>query len=194
MGESNLKLDTTIKNKEVYRMLVLPTFRTPYIIRIEFNNDLKEVYCTEKRCDTINLITIEYKDTYGSGGYGGGNLKTSLKVNLPETDSTILHAIISFKKSINNLGFWEEPIDKEDGGTDGTMVIIEGIRNGTYHIIYRHIIGLPYRAGEGKYYSRDFKYKEVVSLCQSITDFSNFKDWQKDIDNRELKIRKKYRG
>lgn len=192
MEELKLKGDTALNGKEIYRMLVLPTFETPYCIRIEFDQKLKTYYCNDNKCDTIDLITIVYKDTYGGGGYGGGPLKASLKVNMPQEDAGISLGIEEFKKAIGTFGFWEESVERENGGTDGTMVVIEGIKDGKYHVVTRHVGRLKYEEGQVKYYSKEFKYKELMELCGSIESLAYFKDWNNDINSREMNVWEKH--
>ena len=104
------------KNKIAYRLTILRTFANPYTIRVENDSD---------------KITLYWKECDGSGGYEPGNLIKDKKINLTVGDWG------EIEKYIDEINFWNLAIEDKsyDSPPDGTAGLIEGLKNGKYHII-----------------------------------------------------------
>ena len=104
------------RNKVVYRLTVLRTFANPYSIRVE-NAD--------------NEIILYWKECDGSGGYEPGSLIKDKEVKLSVKDWKEIN------KYIDEIEFWDLPTEdnSNDSPPDGTTGIIEGLKNGEYHIV-----------------------------------------------------------
>lgn len=125
-----------------FRMLVLPTFSQPYVIRID------------QRAD--GQSKLHYTRTKGRGGYGGGPVDLR-RTSTPSTDQLagVVDALAAarFTKRLpsNNWGyeFFGEP-RREDmiACMDGTQLVFELLDTSGHHVITRHECSLdaPTRA------------------------------------------------
>jgi hypothetical protein len=80
--------------------------------------------------DETSVVTT--KVASGSGGFTPGTLieSTTRVLGISETKS--------FLSRVDNLGFWTAPNPVNDQtGTDGSQWIIEGVKNGKYHVVDR---------------------------------------------------------
>lgn len=112
---------------EIYRITFIPTFYNPIKIRVE------------KRKNSIVLIA---KRLSGQGGYDPGKLKTEKRQRLHLWDWNRLLDLLK------EAGFWElpylekEPEPNEKGEMticlDGSEWVIEGVKNGQYHVVNRY--------------------------------------------------------
>jgi hypothetical protein len=101
-----------------YRFLWLRTFHHPIAIRLEV------------KPDGTGILTT--KVASGAGGYNPGSLtqSTSKELTKKETDS--------FLAKVEKTEFWTAPNPVNDQqGTDGSQWIVEGVKNGKYHVIDR---------------------------------------------------------
>jgi len=116
MGEPSLWLADHAT--ETYRMLWLRTFDAPFVFRV-----------TVKPDGTSELVT---KKTAGKGGYDPGKLviNHTKQINRKETEILV--------ETLERTKFWDLPTNESGiGGLDGAQWIIEGTKNGKYHIVDR---------------------------------------------------------
>lgn len=110
---------------EVYRFLYLRTFHQPIAVRITVAGPAGRLVA---------------KKASGQGGYAPGHLVYKRESVIPEIQAVVLGAI-------DESHFWDLPTEKEppeirpDGtveiGVDGAQWIVEGVKNGKYHVIDR---------------------------------------------------------
>jgi hypothetical protein len=116
MGETSL-LDRQELVTEVYRFLWLRTFHHPVFVRIE-------------RTDNGGWITT--KELGGAGGYEPG------KVIRSEMTALNQRAWCEFLSLLEKADYWRLPTDDNDfGGEDGAQWILEGVKDGRYHVVDR---------------------------------------------------------
>jgi hypothetical protein len=102
--------------EEIYRFTCLRTFNPPFSIRVQHKEGQS------------NLVL---KISDGAGGYTSKKLTTnSTKTLSNEQWQQVLLAI-------NQADFWNMPTHKQAFGSDGSEWIIEGIKNGRYHVVDR---------------------------------------------------------
>lgn len=103
---------------EIYRFTWLRTFHEPIVIRIE---------------KTENEIQLIAKRTDGAGGYGPGQLVETIQTKLIDKEWD------KFKGLIADIDFWNlSPIEITNIlGCDGAQWILEGSKDGEYHMIDR---------------------------------------------------------
>lgn len=101
---------------EMYRFTWLRTFDHPAIIRIQQKGN--------------NYFASE-KISGGQGGYYPGKIifDTIFEVNLAAWNG--------FTGKINNIDFWNLETENNDGGLDGSEWILEGSKDGRYHLVAR---------------------------------------------------------
>jgi len=103
---------------ECYRFLWLRTFHHPVAIRLE------------PKPDGTSVLTVKTAD--GAGGFRPGVLTENTSKILSREQTQL------FLDRLKNLNFWSAPNPVRDqGGTDGSQWIIEGVKNGRYHIADR---------------------------------------------------------
>jgi hypothetical protein len=108
----------SISEPEVYRLLYMPTFEGPIVVRLNQLRDACHWQVVEKRCD-------------GEGGFAPGNL-------VSETTHVFTPANFqTFSSLLEAAQYWNLPTFEESDGLDGSQVLLEGIRNGKYHIVDR---------------------------------------------------------
>jgi hypothetical protein len=118
LDEPSLWSLSKTQKEESYRFLWLRTFHHPVAIRIDVNAD-----------GTSRLTT---KMTSGAGGYDSGQLVQN------DTSTLSREQTNWFLGKIEENKFWElATIDKSRMGVDGAAWIIEGVRNGSYHVVDR---------------------------------------------------------
>jgi hypothetical protein len=106
------------QGSQSYRFLWLRTFHHPVAIRLDINAD-----------GTSRLTT---KMTSGAGGYGPGKL-TQNDVTTMTKERTDW-----FLEQIERNSFWTlASRDETRFGKDGAQWIVEGVKNGNYHIVDR---------------------------------------------------------
>jgi hypothetical protein len=120
-----------------YRFVWLRTFHHPIILRVDVRAD-----------GSAELTT---KVSNGAGGYEPGKLieNTSRPLTQRQTET--------FVATIQRLQFWDLPTHEtpETVGCDGSQWIIEGIKDGKYHVVGRwkpakgavHDLGLAFVFG-----------------------------------------------
>jgi hypothetical protein len=101
---------------EVYRLLFLPTFHEPVVVRLSEVEGAWRAVC--KRSD-------------GRGGYGPGRLTTETERDLSAAQAN------QFRRLLDRAGFWEMPSWEDSAGLDGSQAVLEGVRPGRYHVVDR---------------------------------------------------------
>ena len=105
------------KNLHLYRFLSLPAWGNPTAITFSIGED-----------GSGSLIV---KKTDGQGGYEPGKLilNKTIKLSQAQTDELL--------KRFEKPKFWSLPTRIDRMGLDGTQWIIEGLKEGNYHIVDR---------------------------------------------------------
>jgi hypothetical protein len=106
--------------QEIYRFLWLRTFHPPIAIRLNVNSD-----------GTGALTT---KASNGAGGYEPGKLTKDESKSLSKAETQCFLDMVEKQK------YWSLSTREEDPnvvGMDGAQWVLEGVRNGTYKIVYR---------------------------------------------------------
>jgi len=118
LKESSLWESSKAQKTQSYRFLWLRTFHHPIAIRIDVN------------VDGTSLLTT--KMTSGAGGYNPGTLMQNGTRTLTREQTN------RFLGQIEGRNFWKLPsVEESPGGPDGAHWIIEGVRDGTYHVVDR---------------------------------------------------------
>jgi hypothetical protein len=117
LKEPSLREASKRQKTQSYRFLWLRSFHHPIAVRIDLN------------ADGTSLLTT--KMASGSGGYDPGKLIQDETLNLT------LEQTNRFLGQIEATSFWKLPSSVQERGPDGAQWIIEGVRNGTYHIVDR---------------------------------------------------------
>lgn len=105
-------------HRETYRFLWLRTFHHPISVRLDVHED-----------GTGILIT---KSASGAGGYAPGKLTEDRTRVLTRGE------VSAFIAKAVAVHFWSLPsYDSDRGGCDGSEWVIEGAKNGKYHIVGR---------------------------------------------------------
>jgi hypothetical protein len=100
----------------VYRLHGLPTFHHSVCVRVETAGDGLRLHATALD---------------GKGGYEPGQIAI---------DRSLFLSIEQWKeleRLVEKSSLWELPTRVDDGGCDGDQLIVEGVREGKYHIVDR---------------------------------------------------------
>lgn len=116
LDEENLNGRGRDEGTEVYRVMLLPTWGNPIMVRVE------------KKQDGFLLVS---KRADGQAGYDPGKVVESKEVQLSAEDARELRQLISDTK------FFEMPTKDGILGLDGDETVFEGVSNGKYHVITR---------------------------------------------------------
>jgi hypothetical protein len=115
MKEPSL-LNLPAKPTHVYRFVWLRSFHRPIAVRVWRENCRS--YLVAKELD-------------GRGGYEPGKLVHDKRKPLTETEW------LGFLRLLNQTNYWQMPTEIHEGGNEGAEWILEGIRDGRYHIVER---------------------------------------------------------
>jgi hypothetical protein len=117
LDEPSLLAEAKNPSTQSYRFLWLRTFHHPVAVRLDI------------MLDGTSKLTV--KIASGAGGYEPGKLikNTSRSVTREETDK--------FLEEVKEVGFWELPSYEKTSGCDGAQWIIEGAKDGKYHVVDR---------------------------------------------------------
>lgn len=107
-------------NAEIYRLMILPTWGNPVVVRIQ--RDGKSYRLWARRLD-------------GQGGYDPGKLTEAKDIDLSAYDSNALDTLIQ------NLQFFQLSTTDKVRGFDGDEWILEGVSHGKYHLVQRWCAG-----------------------------------------------------
>lgn len=102
---------------ESYRFVWLRTFHHPVVVRLDI------------RADGIGELTTKVSN--GAGGYKPGQIIQNLSRPLTREQTNMFLARLGKDK------FWELPSYENSGGNDGSQWIIEGVKDGKYHVVDR---------------------------------------------------------
>ena len=121
LGETSLLTKSKLPGIEVYRFLWLPSFKHPVSVRMEV------------RTDGTALITTTVAP--GSAGFPytcKGPVQTVTK-------TLTLEQIQTFRALVQSVAFWSIPssMKNDQTGTDGSVWIIEAVKDGHYHMVNR---------------------------------------------------------
>lgn len=116
LDEPSLFTQSKNSSEQSYRFLWLRTFHHSVAIRIEIKQD-----------GTAMLTT---KMSSGAGGYAPGHLVTNASKLLTKQQAD------AFLHKIDTDNFWQLPpvLLRDQQGDDGSQWIIEGIKDGKYHL------------------------------------------------------------
>ncbi len=103
-------------NADVYRIMILPTWGNPIVVRVQRHGELFSLLA--RRLD-------------GQAGYDPGKLVEAKDIELGADDSKALEVLI------RNLNFFHLPTNDNLIGMDGDESIIEGVSQGKYHVVER---------------------------------------------------------
>jgi hypothetical protein len=117
LKEPILFTNTRAGESEIYRFTCLRSFHAPFAIRV-----------LHKAANDTKLIL---KISDGASGYTSRNLVRNETKILSEAEWT------QITTTLNNAEFWKMPTEKPDFGCDGSEWIIEGVKNGKYHVVAR---------------------------------------------------------
>jgi len=117
MQEISLLEVATKANQHCYRFLWLRTFHPPVAIT---------VIVDEEHTGEVTL-----KVTDGMGGYGPG------QIVMDEKYSASKENIERFLGLLEKADFWNMPTKENKLGMDGAQWILEGVKDGNYHIVDR---------------------------------------------------------
>lgn len=117
LQEPSLWGSSRTEQTQSYRFLWLRTFHRPLAIRLDVNAD-----------GTSRLTT---KMASGTVGFHPGKLveNTTVSLDKEKTDR--------FLRKIDEYKFWQLQSVQDAGGNDGAEWIIEGIKDGSYHVVSR---------------------------------------------------------
>lgn len=125
MREPSLWETSRNPKNHVYRLLWLRTFHKPISVRLAVNDD------------GTGLLTV--KILSGQGGYEPGRLVTNRTRRLSRDQVDL------FLEQVDEANFWNLPTKEEEKqqgtevvvGLDGAQWILEGVKDGTYHVVDR---------------------------------------------------------
>lgn len=100
----------------IYRLLFLPTFDCPVVVRLTEGDGVWRAVC--KRSD-------------GRGGYDPGPLISENERDLSPAEAR------RFVRLLDEAAFWEMPSFEKSAGLDGSQAVLEGVREGRYHVVDR---------------------------------------------------------
>jgi hypothetical protein len=130
-------------NADVYRVMILPTWGNPIVVRVQRHGELYSL--SARRLD-------------GQGGYDPGKLVESKNSELSAEDSKTLEQLIQ------NVSFFQLPTDDGVFGHDGDEWIMEGVSRGKYHVVVRWCAD--------SYDPEKRKLTAFLALCKFLLDKS----------------------
>lgn len=101
---------------DVYRLLFLPTFEQPTLVRLSRSHGRWSAVC---------------KQTDGQGGFDEGQLISDSQRELSISEAKKVVELL------DRMDFWTMPSFLDDGGLDGEQAILEGVSGGRYHVVDR---------------------------------------------------------
>jgi hypothetical protein len=117
-SEPSLFEQSKSSSSQSYRFLWLRSFHKPVLVRLDVGSD------------AIGRVTIKIGRGPGVSATGGPVDERNRRLTKQQTDA--------FLDQINSLGFWElSPQEDPVSGPDGARWIIEGVKNGQYHVAHR---------------------------------------------------------
>jgi hypothetical protein len=132
---------------DVYRIMILPTWGNPIVVRVQKHGELYSL--SARRLD-------------GQGGYDPGKLAEAKDIELSADDSKSLAALIQ------NLHFFQLPTKDDVRGLDGDEWIIEGVSQRKYHVVVRWCAD--------SYDPERRKLTSFLALCRFLLDKSTLSE------------------
>lgn len=115
MGEFSL-LSKSDLSKEAYRFLWLRSFHHPIAVRIERSSNKTDLFFTE-----LN----------GAGAYEPGTILSRERRSIDHSQWC------EFLNKLEKANYWDLGEDRDDTGDDGSQWVMEGVRDGRYHLVDR---------------------------------------------------------
>jgi hypothetical protein len=100
----------------VYRLLFLPTFQHPAVVRL---------------VEAGRVWRAVYKRSTGRGGYFPGQLAGTAERELSPAEAK------QFVGLLDRIDFWDMPPSEDTAGLDGSQAVLEGARDSGYHVVDR---------------------------------------------------------
>lgn len=119
-SEELFALDETAiydSTEQIYRFSYIPSFTNPFVVQIKINDD--------------GTADMDYKIGNGNANAHGGGILRS------ETASLTKEETKKFLDLLDEKEYWLMPAEIDVLGHDGYNAVIEGTKNGIYHIVDR---------------------------------------------------------
>jgi len=119
LNEPSLLQFASKPSLESYRFVWLRTFHHPVVVRLDI------------RADGVGELTAKVSN--GAGGYKPGQIIQNVSRPLTREQTSMFLAQLGKDK------FWELPSYENSGrgGNDGSQWIVEGVKDGKYHVVDR---------------------------------------------------------
>lgn len=117
MAEPSLLIAARDKAVIDYRFLWLRTFDHPIAIRLAIQPD--------------GTASLTGKVTSGHGGYEPGRVSQSESLEVSKA------GVQRFNDFLQLASFWSLRTNEDTGGNDGAQWVLEGVKNGSYHVVDR---------------------------------------------------------
>jgi len=147
MNEPRLPGFTRDANADIYRIMILPTWGNPIVVRVQRHGE---------------LYSLSARLLDGQGGYDPGKLAESKGIELGADDSKSLAVLIQ------NLDFFQLPAEDRVRGFDGDQWIVEGVSHGKYHVAVRWCAN--------SYDPEKRKLTTFLALCRFLLDKSTLSE------------------
>ena len=134
-------------NADIYRIMILPTWGSPIVVRVQRHGELYSL--SARRLD-------------GQGGYDPGKLVEAKDIELGADDSKSLAVLIQ------NLNFFQLSTENDIYVHDGDEWIIEGVSQGKYHVVQRWCAP--------SYNPEKRKLTAFLALCKFLLDKSTLSE------------------
>lgn len=138
MNEKSLWQTRSDKSRHEYRFTSLPTWGNPVVISFEIDRE--------------GNGKVFVKKSDGHGGYDAGKLVLDKVIELDSEQTEKL------TNQLNELKFWELPTKIDRMGVDGAQWVMEGIKDGEYHIVDR------WTPESGKFYETCNLFFELAKI------------------------------
>lgn len=116
MKEPVLTLPTGDKDYFAFRILYLPTWGRPVVLRVERRSGI-----AMRRAVILS----------GDGGYDPGEIKAEQRADVTKSEFAAL------LEGLRKSGFWELPLKDDVIGTDGSQLIVEVVQAGRHAVLVR---------------------------------------------------------
>lgn len=110
----------------VYRLIVLPAFSTPFVVRVETIDGKSRMY---------------WKTSKSNSRFEDGKIKSKTKELHPQEMAEI-------EKSLEQVDFWNISTNEGLKGLDGSLWLLEGVKDGKYHVVERWSGGVIMPVGD----------------------------------------------
>ena len=144
-------------NADIYRIMILPTWGSPIVVRVQRHGELYSL--SARRLD-------------GQGGYDPGKLVEAKDIELGADDSKSLAVLIQ------NLNFFQLSTENDIYVHDGDEWIIEGVSQGKYHVVQRWCAP--------SYNPEKRKLTAFLALCKFLLDKSTLSERPRNKGHKPL--------